>query len=82
MIYAFQVVSVFPYLLDPNDTQRKLFHLPEFSSSPNYFLRNSIINHVSKPASNSSETDLITKRSKHSRALSACQVGQEKSNAL
>lgn len=82
MIYAFQVLFVFPYLLEPNDTQRKVFDLSEFSSSPNYFLRNSFINHVSKTASNSSEIDLISKRSKQSRALSTRQLGQEKSNAL
>lgn len=69
-------------LLDPNDTQRKVFDLSEFFSSPNYFLRNSIINHVSKTTSNSSEIGFITKRSKESRALSTSQVGQEKSNAL
>jgi len=69
-------------LLDPKDTQRKVFDLSEFSSSPNYFLRNSIIYHVSKTASNSSEIDVISKRSKQSRALCTCQFGQEKSGAL
>lgn len=36
--------------LDASDTQRKLYGFSEFTGSTNYFLRNSITNHVSKTA--------------------------------